>query len=87
MSPNSLRKWSTLLSIFRPRCPKKIPQKSIHVVPNDIPKNLILPNNNPIEITIARTNIACATPDPVINCTNHSILINLINFNLNWLQM
>ena len=74
MRPNSFMKCRTLGSIFSPRWPKKIPKNRIHVIPSDIPKTLILPNSKPAEITIARTNIACATPEPITNCTNQSII-------------
>ena len=62
--------------MLSPKCPKAMPTKSIHVIPRETPKILILPSVIPIEITNANTNIECAIPVQKTNSFNQSMCLN-----------
>ena len=57
--------------IRRPKWPRRIPMKRIHVVPRDIPFNLKRPRYKPDAMTSAKINMAPAVP-PCVNNFNIS---------------
>lgn len=64
INPNSCTKWRTSPSTVMPKWLKRMPTKSIHVMPSETPPILTFPRRMPTVITSAKISTAWAMPLP-----------------------